>query len=147
MSSLERCSADAIASNPLLQAQILKHLLIMQAEFRIIPLAYWSAVEAEKGGKKAVTEMKLSAEERKLIEQSQAPGSGTVGQVTKPKSKDKTRAKKAPKAAGADAEDEEDEEMGEEDEDEDDDDEEEEDTDFAAGDKVTDDMMLPAHLQ
>ncbi|WFD20129.1 mRNA turnover and ribosome assembly protein [Malassezia caprae] len=53
------------------KAQILKHLIIQMAHFRLIPLVYWSAVGAPgEDGEGSVVEMPLSDEDRELVETS-----------------------------------------------------------------------------
>lgn len=57
------------------QAQILKHLLIQMAHFRLVPLAYWSAVGKAGEGKDtegAVVDVELSEEDRELVQNSGA---------------------------------------------------------------------------
>jgi mRNA turnover protein 4 len=120
----------------------------MDAEFRIVPLAYWSAVPADGKPEGSVVEMKLTPEQKALIEQSQQHGGKDVGEAAaKQKSKDKARTRKAKAASGKENAGEEDEAMDDEGKDGGDDDEEDEDTDFEAGDKVTEEMMLPPHLR
>lgn len=109
----------------LCQAQILKLLLIQMAQFRIVPLAYWSGAASESEGRAegAVVELPLTEEQRALV--------GAASNGGKKKGQNGGRVTRAKKAAA------EDEEM---DEDEDDDDEEEE------MDKVSGGMMLPPGL-
>ncbi|EPQ28863.1 uncharacterized protein PFL1_03666 [Pseudozyma flocculosa PF-1] len=113
---------DALTAD---QAQILKHLLIQMANFKLVPLAYWSEADAESGkANRGVTNLDVSAEDRELI--------GTQAGEVRSKKEGTQGTKKGEAAAGSDAE------MDDED---DDDDEEIEDED-----KVTDSMMMPAGL-
>lgn len=104
-------------------AQILKLLLIQQAEFRIVPLAYWSASPINGKPEGSLTEIQLSDEQKALIDQSGA-NSKAVGQI---------RNKNAPGSKAAQAAD--------------DDDDDDEDIEIEDGDQVGDDMMLPANLR
>lgn len=55
------------------KAQILKHLVVRMAHFRLVPIAYWSAVGApgdEQEG--AVVTLPLSDEDREVVEESRA---------------------------------------------------------------------------
>lgn len=55
------------------KAQILKHLIIQMAHFRLIPLVYWSAVGAPgEDNEGAVVEVPLSEDDRELAEASNA---------------------------------------------------------------------------
>lgn len=55
------------------KAQILKHLLVQMAHFRLIPLVYWSAVgTAGDEGEGAVIEVPLTEEDRILVDSSNA---------------------------------------------------------------------------
>lgn len=55
------------------KAQILKHLLVQMAHFRLIPLVYWSAVGAAgQEGEGAVVDAPIAEEDRDLIETAQA---------------------------------------------------------------------------
>lgn len=55
------------------RAQILKHLIIQMAHFRLIPLAYWSAVGAPgEDGEGAVVDVPLSDEDREMVDASNA---------------------------------------------------------------------------
>ena len=55
------------------KAQILKHLVIQMAHFRLIPLVYWSAVGAPgEDSEGAVVDLPLSEEDRELVETSNA---------------------------------------------------------------------------
>ncbi|KAL4402073.1 mRNA turnover and ribosome assembly protein [Malassezia pachydermatis] len=55
------------------KAQILKHLLVQMAHFRLIPLVYWSAVGAAGDeGEGAVIEVPLTEEDRILVDSSNA---------------------------------------------------------------------------
>lgn len=116
-------------------AQILKHLHIQQASFRIVPLAYYDA------SKEAVTELDLTAEQEALVQQAAGkedenlPGSKKTRTTTV-----RTRSEKKSKAAKTDGEEDEDDEMDE-------DDDEDIDEDGTGGDKVTNDMMLPIDLR
>ncbi|KDN45443.1 hypothetical protein K437DRAFT_235803 [Tilletiaria anomala UBC 951] len=118
-------------------AQILKHLLIMQAEFRIIPLAYWSSIATEGKAEGTVHELELTPEQKELIEQAQNDSSaelaGVGGKKTK---KGSARNGRSPKKAAEDAE------MDAEEDEEDDDD-----VSLDDGDKVEESMMLPAELR
>ncbi|PWN48527.1 hypothetical protein IE53DRAFT_347333 [Violaceomyces palustris] len=114
------------------KAQILKHLLIQMADFRIVPLAYWSAASAEQG-EEAVVNMDLTEEEKELVGQKVGEvriGKKGSGKGTTPRS---TKSKRASEGS--------DDEM-EEEEEEDSDDEDIEDED-----KVTDTMMLPPGIK
>ncbi|PWZ02706.1 hypothetical protein BCV70DRAFT_196954 [Testicularia cyperi] len=119
------------------QAQILKHLLIHMAAFRLIPLAYWSAVDAEEDkGEKGVHLIDLSPEDQELV-------GNQAGKLRAPSDFVFSRDRKAngaakSKKASEDSSDEDDEEM-----EADEDDEEELDD---AEDAVTKDMMMPAGL-
>ncbi|PWN29139.1 hypothetical protein BDZ90DRAFT_238222 [Jaminaea rosea] len=121
-------------------AQILKHLLDQQASFRIIPLCYYSAAE------EAVKDCELSEEEKDLVKMAsgkdgeQLPG----GRV---KSGKKSQRQAAVGAKKAKAGHEEDEEFMDEDEGDDNEDDDDEDIDETGGDRVTESMMLPAHLR
>lgn len=117
-------------------AQILKHLLIQQASFRIVPLAYYD------GAKESVTELTLTPEQQLLVQQANGkddeavPGERKSARVKKPNA----ARKEGQTAAKADAV------AMDEDEDEDEEDDGES-LDETGGDKVTDSMMLPAHLR
>lgn len=117
-------------------AQILKHLLIQQASFRIVPLAYYDA------SKENVTELTLTPEQQALVQQANGkdnevvPGERRSGD--RPKKANSERTKKSKAASGED-------EAMDSDDDEDDDDDSDEGMDD--GDKVTESMMLPAHLR
>ncbi|KAN0063172.1 mRNA turnover and ribosome assembly protein [Thecaphora frezii] len=106
------------------QAQILKHLLIQMAHFKLVPLAYWSEADAESGkDNRGVTTLEVSEEDRELI--------GTqAGEV-----RSKKEGINGIKKGGASDDD-----MAEDD----DDDEDNEGTNDE--DKVTDGMMMPAGL-
>lgn len=102
-------------------AQILKLLLIQQAEFRVVPLAYWSALPRDGKPEGAYTEMQLTADQKALIEQSGADLK-VVGQI-------RNKSNGASKVASAQPE------------------SDDEDVEIDDGDKVSDGMMLPAHLR
>jgi len=57
------------------RAQILKHLIVQMAHFRLIPLTYWSAVGAPGDDSEgAVVDVPVSEEDRELIEDSRTGG-------------------------------------------------------------------------
>lgn len=124
-------------------AQILKHLHIQQASFRIVPLAYYDA------SKEAVEELSLTPEQEALVQQ--AAGKEEAGLPGSKKTRNKVASSRSEKKSGAAKTDEEAQEDGadamDEDEDDDDDDDDDFEEDETGGDKVTDDMMLPAHLR
>lgn len=105
-------------------AQILKLLLIQQAEFRIVPLAYWSAAPSDGKPEGSLTELDLTSTQKALIEQT-----GADPQVTG-KIRSKSGASTKSSRAADDS----------------DDDDNDDDIDIDDGDKVTDGMMLPANL-
>ncbi|PWN90993.1 hypothetical protein FA10DRAFT_242021 [Acaromyces ingoldii] len=115
-------------------AQILKHLMIKDAKFRLVPLAVWEAATER------VDDLALSDEDRK--------------EFVRAKKKKRASAAAAQRGEGKNGaaldEDEDDEEMSEDDDDEDAEDDDDEDgaevDEFEAGDKVGKDMMLPAGL-
>ncbi|MCO5549922.1 hypothetical protein L7F22_003398 [Adiantum nelumboides] len=115
-------------------AQILKHLMIKDAKFRLVPLAVWEAATER------VDDLALSDEDRK--------------EFVRAKKKKRASAAAAQRGEGKNGavldEDEDDEEMSEDEDDEDADDDDDEDgaevDEFEAGDKVGKDMMLPAGL-
>lgn len=121
------------------QAQILKHILVHMAAFRLIPLAYWSAADAEEEkGERGVHLCDLSEEDQQLVGKQ-------AGKLRAPSDNGWSRDRKsngaAKKSKGGD----------DDDEDEDDDDEEmeeddDEDDSQDAEDAVTKDMMMPAGL-
>lgn len=124
---------EVLSSN---QAQILKHLLIHMAAFKLIPLAYWSAADAEEDkGEKGVHLVELTEEEQELV--------GTQsGKLRAPSDNGWTRDRKlnGVTTQAAEESDAEDEEEMEEDE------EVEFDEDQDAEDAVTKSMMMPAGL-
>lgn len=120
------------------QAQILKHILVHMAAFRLIPLAYWSAADAEENkGERGLHLMDLSEHDQELV-------GNQAGKLRAPSDNGWSRDRKAngsavksTKAAnGEEEEDEDDEDMEDDDEDEDQD----------AEDAVTKDMMMPEGL-
>ncbi|KAJ1030350.1 hypothetical protein NDA16_001260 [Ustilago loliicola] len=119
------------------QAQILKHILVHMAAFRLIPLAYWSAADAEEGkSEKGVHLIELSEHEQQLVGKQ-------AGKLRAPSDNGWSRDRKsngASKASKANADDD------EEEDDEDMEDDEEEDDGQDAEDAVTKDMMMPAGL-
>ncbi|KAK0545678.1 mRNA turnover and ribosome assembly protein [Tilletia horrida] len=103
-------------------AQILKHLVIQMSEFRITPLAYWSA------------------EKSSVVE--------TNGGIKARKEKSKGEGRKSSGAKDVDMDDNDKEDVDDDEDveiDDDDEDDDEEDG-VAAGDKVTSSMMLPAGI-
>ncbi len=118
------------------QAQILKHILVHMAAFRLIPLAYWSAADAEEEkGERGVHLIELSKEDQELV------GSQS-GKLRAPSDNGWSRDRKPNGTAKAgkssdDDEEEDDEEM---------EDEEEGDDSQDAEDAITKDMMMPAGL-
>lgn len=119
------------------QAQILKHILVHMAAFRLIPLAYWSAADAEQGkGERGLHLMDLSEEDQELVGKQ-------AGKLRAPSDNGWSRDRKsngATKKAGQDDDDEED------DDDEDMEEDDEDDDSQDAEDAVTKDMMMPAGL-
>lgn len=113
----------------LFQAQILKHLLIQDATFRIVPLAHW---DSESG---ATEVLPLTPEQKAIV------GDLHLGKKVKSQSKARPKGSLPEKSAGG-ADD--DEEMGEDDDEDDDDEDDEE---MENEDKVDDSMMLPAGLK
>jgi mRNA turnover protein 4 len=118
------------------QAQILKHILVHMAQFRLIPLAYWSAADAEENkGENGVHLIELSDREQELVGKQ-------AGKLRAPSDNGWSRDRKsngaAKKTADSADDDEDDEEMAEDD-DEDDDSQD-------AEDAVTKDMMMPPGL-
>jgi mRNA turnover protein 4 len=110
------------------RAQILKHLLIKDAKFRLVPLSYWT--EASKETKA----FPLSIEDEKIVSELRLT-STTKNKIS---NSERNAARKSKNAKPTPMD---------EDVDEDDDDDEELDDDFddaAVGDKVTKSMMLPA---
>ena len=122
------------------QAQILKHILVHMAAFRLIPLAYWSAADAEEEkGERGVHLIELSEQEQQLV-------GNQAGKLRAPSDNGWSRDRKANGAAkSAKANDDDDE---EEDDEEMEEDEEEDDGQDAedAEDAVTKDMMMPEGL-
>lgn len=118
-----RCSLTSQAA-PLSQAQVLKHLLIQQASFRIIPLAYHDA------SKESIFELELTPQQQSLVQQANGKNSEAV-----PGSRRRTT-RASVRGGGAMA-------YGETGMDENDDDDG---MDETSGDHVTESMMLPAHL-
>jgi mRNA turnover protein 4 len=115
------------------KAQILKHLLIKDAKFRLIPMSYWTEESKE------TKAFPLSIEDDKVVSELNLTTSTTP--KTKISNSARTAAKKNSKKSAIPQ-------MNEDDGmDEDDDDDEESDNDDAiVGDKVTKSMMLPAGL-
>ncbi len=119
------------------QAQILKHILVHMAQFRLIPLAYWSAADAEEDkGERGVHLIELSKEDQQLV-------GNQAGKMRAPSDNGWSRDRKgngaASKANGKSDDDEDDDEEMEDDEDDEDDDQD-------AEDAVTKDMMMPEGL-
>ncbi|EST09933.1 Ribosomal protein L10/acidic P0 [Kalmanozyma brasiliensis GHG001] len=117
------------------QAQVLKHILVHMAHFRLIPLAYWSAADAEEDkGERGVHLIDLSKEDQALVGKQ-------AGKMRAPTDNGWSRDRKSNGAAGKanseDVEEESDEEMNDDEDDEDDQD---------AEDAVTKDMMMPEGL-
>ncbi|CDU23927.1 related to MRT4-mRNA turnover 4 [Sporisorium scitamineum] len=115
------------------QAQILKHILVHMAAFRLIPLAYWSAADAEEDkGERGVHLIELSERDQELV-------GNQAGKLRAPSDNGWSRDRKgngvAKKASDEDEED---------DEDMEDDDEQDDGQD--AEDAVTKDMMMPEGL-
>ncbi|GAC73546.1 protein involved in mRNA turnover [Moesziomyces antarcticus T-34] len=122
------------------QAQILKHILVHMAQFRLIPLAYWSAADAEENkGENGVHLIELSDRDQELVGKQ-------AGKLRAPSDNGWSRDRKsngaAKKTADSAEDDEEDEEMAEEMAEDDDEDDDSQD----AEDAVTKDMMMPPGL-
>jgi mRNA turnover protein 4 len=114
------------------KAQILKHLLIKDAKFRLIPIVYWTQDSTE------TKAYPLSIEDEKIVtELKKANNTTSTQRAVNAKGAAARRKSKKSKTADDVMED------VEEDE-EDDEDEDEEFDDAQVGDKVTKSMMLPA---
>lgn len=118
------------------QAQILKHILVHMAQFRLIPLAYWSAADAEQDkADRGIHLIELSEKDQELV-------GNQAGKLRAPSDNGWSRDRKAATNGGAKAKKAEDDD--EEDDEEMEDDDEEDDQD--AEDAVTKDMMMPEGL-
>lgn len=116
------------------RAQILKHLLIKDAKFRLIPMSYWTE------GSKETKSFPLSIEDDKVVSELKL----TTSSMPKVKISNSARTaakKNSKKASGFKVGDD-----NEMDEDDDDEESDEEFDDADVGDKVTKSMMLPAGL-
>lgn len=121
------------------QAQILKHILVHMAAFRLIPLAYWSAADAEEEkGERGVHLIELSEQDQQLV-------GNQAGKLRAPSDNGWSRDRKgngAVKKANGQGEAEEDSDADQDMEDDDEDDDDSQD----AEDAVTKDMMMPEGL-
>ncbi|SNX81631.1 related to MRT4 - mRNA turnover 4 [Melanopsichium pennsylvanicum] len=119
------------------QAQILKHILVHMAQFRLIPLAYWSAADAEEDkGERGVHLIDLSEQDQELV-------GNQAGKLRAPSDNGWSRDRKLSNGGDANKVD------GDHDEDEDDEEMEDEDVQDDgqdAEDAVTKDMMMPEGL-